>query len=166
MDFFVPVLTFYKRGCKMEIRKLKKHEQEPMDLLLLADPSRKIIEEYLVRGECYVAETYGATIGVYVLLPTRPETIELINVAVAEEHHGRGIGKQLVMDAIKNAKDKDCKTMEVGTGNSSIGQLALYQKCGFRITGIDKDFFTKHYTEKIFENGIQCIYMIRLSQDL
>lgn len=150
----------------MEVRILKKHEQAPMNLLLLADPSRKIVEEYLTRGACYVAETNGDTVGVYVLLPTRPETIELINIAVAEEQHGKGIGKQLVIDAIKKAKDKGCKTMEVGTGNSSIGQLALYQKCGFRISGIDKDFFTRHYAEEIFENGIQCKDMIRLSQDL
>ncbi|MFA1820184.1 GNAT family N-acetyltransferase [Virgibacillus oceani] len=150
----------------MEIRKLKKHEQAPMNLLLLADPSRKIVEEYLKRGECYVAETSEEVVGVYVLLPTRPETIELINVAVAEEQHGRGIGKQLVMDAIKKVKDKGYKTMEIGTGNSSIGQLALYQKCGFRISGIDKDFFTRYYSEEIFENGIQCKDMIRLSQDL
>lgn len=36
----------------------------------------------------------------------------------------------------------------------------------FRITGIDRDFFIRHYDEEIFENGIQVIDMIRLSQDL
>ncbi len=50
-----------------------------------------------------------------------------MNVAVVEEEHGRGIGKQLVLDAIKVAKKKGYKTIEIGTGNSSIGQLALYQ---------------------------------------
>ncbi|MCA9766887.1 MAG: hypothetical protein KC455_10775 [Carnobacterium sp.] len=54
----------------------------------------------------------------------------------------------------------------LGTGNSSIGQLALYQKYHFRIIGIDTNFFTKYYTSNIFENGIQCMDMIRLSQDL
>jgi ribosomal protein S18 acetylase RimI-like enzyme len=150
----------------MEIRKQKKYEQAPMDLLLLADPSRKIVEEYLDRGECYVTETNEEIVGVYVLLPTRPETVELINVAVAEEKHGKGIGKRLVLDAIKKAKDKGFKTLEVGTGNSSMGQLALYQKCGFRISGIDKDFFIRNYPEEIFENGIQCRDMIRLSLNL
>lgn len=70
------------------------------------------------------------------------------------------------MNAIQTAKSKGYKTIEVGTGNSSIGQLALYQKCGFRITGIDMDFFIKHYPEEIFENGIQCRDMVRLSQYL
>ncbi|MFJ7916327.1 MULTISPECIES: GNAT family N-acetyltransferase [unclassified Lysinibacillus] len=150
----------------MDIRKLNKDEKLPMELLLLADPSREIIEEYVNRGECFVAEIEQQIIGVYVLLPTRPETVELVNVAVVEEQHGRGIGKKLVMDAIKVVKTKGYKTIEIGTGNSSIGQLALYQKCGFRIIGVDMDFFVKHYPEEIFENGIQCRDMVRLSQDL
>lgn len=145
---------------------MNKHEEPPMDLLLLADPSRKIVEEYVQRGECFVAENEDRIIGVYVLLPTRPETVELVNIAVIETEHGKGIGKQLIMNAIEIAKSKGYKTIEVGTGNSSIGQLALYQKCGFRITSIDIDFFIRHYPEEIFENGIQCRDMIRLSQDL
>lgn len=150
----------------MKIRKLTISEMAPMELLLLADPSLMIVEDYIKRGECYVAEANEEIVGVYVLLPTRPKTVELVNVAVVEEQHGKGIGKQLVMDAIKVAKTNGYKTIEIGTGNSSIGQLALYQKCGFRITGIDVDFFIRHYPEAIFENGIQCSDMIRLSQDL
>ncbi|QOY35513.1 GNAT family N-acetyltransferase [Anaerobacillus isosaccharinicus] len=150
----------------MKIRKLHLSEEPPMELLLLADPSLVIVEEYLNRGECFVAETNEEIVGVYVLLPTRSKTVELVNVAVVEEQHGKGIGKQLVMDAIKVAKTNGYITIEIGTGNSSIGQLALYQKCGFRITGVDVDFFIRHYSEAIFENGIQCRDMIRLSQDL
>ncbi|RBP04412.1 GNAT family N-acetyltransferase [Rossellomorea aquimaris] len=150
----------------MVIRKRKTDEDLPMELLLLADPSEEIVKEYVSRGECYVAESEGKIVGVYVLLPTRPETVELVNVAVAEGLHGKGIGKQLVMNAVKVAREKGYKTIEVGTGNSGIGQLALYQKCGFRIVGVDLDFFIRHYPEEIFENGIQCRDMIRLSQQL
>lgn len=151
---------------KMDIRKLNKGEKLPMELLLLADPSREIVEEYVNRGECFIIEIKQQTIGVYVLLPTRPETVELVNVAVVEDKQGRGIGKRLVLDAIRVAKTKGYKTIEIGTGNSSVGQLALYQKCGFRIIGVDMDFFVRHYSEKIFENGIQCKDMVRLSQEL
>jgi GNAT superfamily N-acetyltransferase len=150
----------------MNIRKLTINENYPVDLLLLADPSRKLVEEYVRRGECFVAEIDKQIIGVYVLLPTRPETVELVSIAVVEQQHGKGLGKQIVMDAIQTAKTKGYKTIEIGTGNSSIGQLALYQKCGFRIIGVDIDFFIKHYSEEIHENGIQCKDMIRLSQDL
>ena len=150
----------------MVIRRLNKGEKLPMELLLLADPSRESVEEYINRGECFIAESNKRIIGVYVLLPTRPETVELVNIAVIEEEHGRGIGKRLVLHAIKVAKTKGYKTIEIGTGNSSIGQLALYQKCGFRIVGVDIDLFVRHYPEEIFENGIQCMDMVRLSQDL
>lgn len=150
----------------MDIRKLKNNEKPPMDLLLLADPSREFVEEYIKGGECFVAEKDNQIQGVYILLPKRPNTIELVNVAVAENQQGRGVGKKLVMNAIQTAKIMGYKTIEVGTGNSSIGQLALYQKCGFRIIGVDVDFFIKHYPEEIFESGIQCRDMIRLSRDL
>lgn len=150
----------------MEIRELEINENPPMDLLLLADPSREIVEQYIKRGDCFIAEKDKQILGVYVLLPTRPNTVELVNIAVAEDQQAKGIGKQLVMNAIQIAKTKGYKTIEVGTGNSSIGQLALYQKCGFRIIGVDLDFFIKHYSEEIVENGIQCRDMIRLTLDL
>lgn len=141
-------------------------EAYPMDLLLLADPSESLVKQYVERGECYIAEINEETVGVYVLLRTRSDTVELVNIAVAEHYHGQGIGKALVLDAIQRAKQQEYKIIEVGTGNSSIGQLALYQKCGFRITGVDKDFFKIHYDEKIVENGIVCVDMIRLAHKL
>ncbi|MEK4008619.1 GNAT family N-acetyltransferase [Paenibacillus sp. FSL H3-0333] len=150
----------------MEIRALHTGEQPPTGLLLLADPSPKLVEDYVARGQCFVAEADQQVVGVYVLLPTRPETAELVNIAVNEEFQGQGIGKQLVNHAIQEAKRLRFKTLEIGTGNSSICQLALYQKCGFRITGIDRDFFIRHYSEEIYENGMQVVDMIRLSQDL
>lgn len=150
----------------MHIRILDPTEQPPMNLLLLADPSEHLVEEYLKRGQCYVAVLEQRIVGTYVLLPTRPETVELVNVAVEEAWQGNGIGKKLVNHAIEQAREYGYKTMEIGTGNSSVNQLALYQKCGFRITGVDRDFFLRHYTQKMYENGIQVVDMIRLSQDL
>jgi len=150
----------------VKVRRLDLGETAPMNLLLLADPSVAIVEQYVHRGECFVAEWEDEIVGVYVLLPTRPETIELVNIAVREEKQGMGIGKKLVLDAVGRAKNRGYKVLEVGTGNSSIGQLALYQKCGFRITGVDQDFFVKHYEQEIYENGIQCRDMVRLAMEL
>ncbi|MEK3749778.1 GNAT family N-acetyltransferase [Paenibacillus sp. FSL E2-8871] len=150
----------------MLIRKLNAEEQPPLHLLLLADPSLSLVEAYLKRGQCFVAEVENCIVGVYVLLQTRPETVELVNIAVDENQQSKGIGKQLVYHAIQNARLLGAKTIEVGTGNSSVGQLALYQKCGFRITGIDRDFFIRHYSEEIVENGIKVVDMIRLMLDI
>ncbi|MFB5663468.1 GNAT family N-acetyltransferase [Alteribacillus sp. HJP-4] len=150
----------------MNIRELQADEAAPMELLLLADPSERLVDDYISRGEIFVAEDDGRLIGVYVLLPTRPGTVEVINVAVVEHLHGKGIGKSLVKHAVYSAKERGYTRIDIGTGNSSIGQLALYQKCGFRITGVDKDFFVKYYDKEIFEDGIQVRDMIRLSRDL
>ena len=112
-------------------------------MLLLADPSLDLIKEYTSRGEVYIAEINNAVAGVYVLIKTRPDTMELVNIAVKENMQGKGIGKILIKDAIKRAKKLSVKTLEVGTGNSSISQLVLYQKCGFRMKSIDNNFFIK-----------------------
>ncbi|CAM2903947.1 GNAT family N-acetyltransferase [Paenibacillus sediminis] len=148
------------------IRELQEAEEKPLDLWLLADPELQVVQSYMDRSLCYVLELDGSAVGQYLLLPTRPMTVELVNVAVAESMHGRGYGKELVQHAVETAKRLGYHTIEVGTGNSSIGQLALYQKCGFRICGVDQDFFIRHYSEPIYENGIQCRDMIRLQQDL
>ncbi|WP_054954947.1 GNAT family N-acetyltransferase [Paenibacillus dakarensis] len=150
----------------MNIRMLENNEQPPMELLLLADPSEKLIQAYLYRGQCYVAGWEKEMIGVYVLLPTRPDTVELVNVAVDPSYQGQGIGKKLVLHALQTARQLGYATIEVGTGSTGANQLMLYQKCGFRMTGIDRDFFIRHYDEEIMENGMRLYDMVRLSQDL
>ncbi|ALX48884.1 GNAT family N-acetyltransferase [Lentibacillus amyloliquefaciens] len=150
----------------MDIQTLQANDEAPIDLLLLADPSKEQVEKYLEQGQCYIAKEAENITAVYVLQPISPGIIELKNIAVGEAEQGKGIGKQLISHAIKTARFQGYHTIEVGTGNSSIGQLARYQKCGFRITEVDKDFFMKHYDEKIVENGIVCRDMIRLAMEL
>jgi hypothetical protein len=71
----------------------------------------------------------------------------------------------LLAFAIENAKAERMHTLEIGTGNPGVQQLLLYQKCGFRIVGVDADFFRRHYPERIYENGIECRDMIRLKME-
>ncbi|WP_088838805.1 N-acetyltransferase [Listeria sp. ILCC792] len=141
-------------------------ENYPYALLYDADPSKEIVADYLARGECYGLFEHEQLIGTIVLLKTRPKTIEIMNIAILEEKRGLGYGKNLITQAINIAQKYGARTIELGTGNSSVSQLALYQKCGFRMTHIEKDYFTKHYPEPIFENGIECRDMIRLSLNL
>jgi len=153
----------------LRIRRIDAGDPIPYELLLLADPSKRLVDEYIARGECYAAygdERPAEPIGVYVLIRTRPDTVEIVNVAVTEPLHGLGIGKRLVLDAIEQARAMGARTVEIGTGNSGVVQLALYQKCGFRIVCVDRDFFLRHYPEPIVENGIPCVDMIRLRLEL
>ncbi|MFC5528345.1 GNAT family N-acetyltransferase [Cohnella yongneupensis] len=143
-----------------------KKDDIPFQLLLLADPSKKLIHEYIERGHCYLAILNEELIGEFVLIQTNPDTYEIVNIAVQEEYQGRGIGKKLIQKAIEEAEKLGAKSIEIGTGNSSIQQLRLYQKSGFRIIGIDHDFFIRNYEDEIYEDGIQCRDMIRLRKDL
>lgn len=145
------------------IQQLKNKDQMPWNLLLLADPSREKIEKYVHDSDVYIALLKNQIIGVYVLTNLGSDVVELKNIAVDEKYQGQGIGKQLVLDVINRAKTNKAKRIEVGTGNSSLSQLALYQKCGFKIVGIDKGFFTRNYEQEIVENGIKCVDMIRLA---
>ncbi len=134
-------------------------------LLLEADPSRDRVAAYVKTGECYAAYAGDRLVGVYVLVPPdRPEdadALELINIAVAEERRGTGLGRRLIEDAVERARRAGVSRLVLGTGNSSIDQIAFYQKRGFCITGVDRDFFVRNYDEPIYENGIQCRDMIR-----
>ncbi|WP_439442942.1 GNAT family N-acetyltransferase [Listeria aquatica] len=151
----------------MEILELKK--DFPVDLLLEADPNQEYVEDYLERGQVFALFDRDGTaelIGVYVLLKTRPGTMELVNLAIREEFRRKGYGKCLIKDALTRSKQAGIRTLEVGTANSSLGPLELYLKCGFRMTHLDLDFFRRHYPEPIFENGVECRDMVRLKQDL
>ncbi|MBB6672692.1 GNAT family N-acetyltransferase [Cohnella nanjingensis] len=147
---------------ELTIRPLAPGEDYPYDLLLLADPSRTMVDDYLTRGWCHVATLGSDVVGEFVLIPTHPRTIEIVNVAVMEAHQGRGIGKALVYAAIGEAKRRGAATVEIGTGNSGFLQLKLYQQCGFRIVGVDPDFFVRHYDEPLYEDGMQVRDMVRL----
>lgn len=135
-------------------------------LLLEADPSRRSIDSYLPRSDVFAAAADDEPVGIAVLLATRPETLEIVNVAVKEELRGNGIATRMLRHVIEAAKKKSAKTLEIGTGSIGFEQLYLYQKCGFRMVSIDQDFFVRHYPEPIIENGMVLRDMVRLSMDL
>ncbi len=125
-----------------------------------ADPDRDAVLSYIAGSTILVCLDNGEFVSVAVLME-KDEIVELKNIAVLAEHQGKGIAKQMISEGKRLAKQFGAKVMEVGTGNSSLSQLALYQKCGFRMHSIDSDYF-KSYPEPIFENGIRCIDMVRL----
>ena len=138
----------------------------PIELLLLADPSEKNIRKYLNCCTAIIAKDASRIVGVLIMIYTGNRKMEIMNIAVEEAYQRKKIGKQLLLYAIEYAEKNKIRILEIGTGNSSLVPMLLYQKCGFRITGIKPDFYRKHYTEKIFENGIECRDMIRLKMKI
>jgi ribosomal protein S18 acetylase RimI-like enzyme len=138
----------------------------PWRLLLLADPNRNQIESYISESTVIGMIDSSKIVGVSVIKQLNNESAEIMNIAIDEKYQGMGLGKLLITRSVDECATRGVKSVEIGTGNSSIAQLYLYQKMGFRIVGIIRDHFVKNYPDPIFENGIQCRDMIRLRREL
>src|SRR5690606_40506888 len=109
-----------------------------------------------------VASSDGAIVGVCVVQPLRAGVYELMSIAVPPSHQKFGYGTALLRWIIDFFRKSGARQIEVGTGTFGY-QLAFYQRHGFRVTGIDHDFFIRNYPEPIFEDGIQLFGMLRLT---
>ncbi|WP_163100657.1 GNAT family N-acetyltransferase [Peribacillus alkalitolerans] len=144
-----------------------KHEERIryMAYLLMADESEEVITLYIDEGELYAIHNEGEFIGVILFIFESSEVVEIKNMALIPEARGKGLGKEVIKKAFHLFREKQYKFMSVGTANSSIANLAFYQKAGFRMTDIKKDFFKK-YPEPIFEDGIRALDMVMFSKEL
>lgn len=140
------------------------YEQAPIELLLLADPSEESIKKYLGRSLVFVGTVDGSVVGV-ALLELDGEVAELWSIAVAEAHQGKGLGRMLLQHVLAEARGRGVRRVELGTGNSSLSQLAFYQRNGFRMVGVVADYFGD-YQPPVVENGIVCRDMVRLEVEL
>jgi N-acetylglutamate synthase-like GNAT family acetyltransferase len=138
----------------------------PWPLLLEADPSREVIETYIHQATVMGLVEEGTVVAVVVLLSRAPGVAEVMAIAVALSHRGQKLGKRLLAAAIDRAKQQGAQRMLVATGNSSLDQLAFYQKMGFRLQSIDRDYFVRTYPDPIFEHGIQCCDRVWLDREL
>lgn len=151
----------------LTFRQIIKKEEELYNLLLLADPSKEKIDEYLKSSLVFVVEGNNKMIGTVVLQTLEDNKFaEIKNISVLEEHQGKGLGTFLIENVLEIARQMNCETIYIGTANSSIGQLYLYQKLGFEIREIRKNFFIDNYSELIYENNIQAKHMIMLAKQL
>lgn len=149
----------------MQVKDLTSAEW-PWPLLLDADPSRSLIDTYIHQSTVMGLLAEESVIAVVVLLPRDRQVVEIMNIAVVPSHQGKKLGKLLLTAAVERSRQQGYKRMLVGTGTAGIGQLAFYQKLGFRMESIDRDYFVRHYPEPIYENGIWCRDRVLLSLDL
>jgi GNAT superfamily N-acetyltransferase len=136
----------------------------PIELLLVADPSVEKIKAYLPRSRCSVAILQHKPVGAYVVQLIAPAVYELMSIAVSPEHQRQGIGSRLLRHAVRTIHDVGARRLELGTGTFGY-QLTWYQREGFRVFAVVRDFFLTNYQEPIYESGIQLKDMLRLAVD-
>lgn len=143
------------------IQEIPAHEA-PMALLLLADPSEDKIRAYLPGSRCFVASNGVEMVAACVVKPMGGGIHELMSIAVPPAHQKQGHGATLLQWVIAFFRYAGAHQLEVGTGSFGY-QLAFYQRHGFRVSSIERDFFVNNYPAPIFEDGIQLLDMLRLT---
>ena len=116
----------------MKIRKVDTDKKEYLPLLLLADEQEDMIDRYLDRGELYVLEDNGVK-AVCVVTDEGNGILEIKNLAVSPEFHGKGYGRRMIRFVAGSYRAR-FKVLYVGTGDSP-ATVPFYEKCGFRRSG-------------------------------
>ena len=106
----------------------------------------------------YAALETDEIIGAAVVRWGQPES-ELLYIAVAEAMRGTGVGQQMMAALLGHLNQHGSSAMLVGTANSSLDNIAFYQKCGFRMHEIRRNYFD-YIQPPIVEGGIQMRDMI------
>ncbi|WP_062322737.1 GNAT family N-acetyltransferase [Halolactibacillus sp. JCM 19043] len=127
--------------------------REPhLPLLLEADPNEALVREYLNNGDLFLIKREQRIIGVSLFTFPKPRTVELKNIAIKSTIRNQGYGKSVIQQATDFYKQKGYREMIVGTANSSIDNIAFYQKLGFRLVDIEPDFsliILRHYRNMV-----------------
>ncbi|KRL97585.1 GNAT family N-acetyltransferase [Levilactobacillus hammesii] len=124
-------------------------------LLLTADPSQQLIDQYLPLSTAFAARDAQGLVGVLVLRPRAQQVLEIANLAITPNRQRHGFAKVLLEFARQWAIEHGYRTLRVATGSTSLVQLKLYQQCGYRMITVEPDYFTKTYSQDIFENGLK-----------
>ena len=106
-------------------------------LLLLAEPSASALEWSFsnLSDTVYRFDLAGTLVGA-ATMRWRDDPSELVELAVDEAHQGHGIGRRIVDWLVAEGRRRGRRAIEVGTSSTSLGNIAFYQKCGFRPSAV------------------------------
>jgi ribosomal protein S18 acetylase RimI-like enzyme len=107
-----------------------------------ADDSESQIASYRELGKILVARRDGTILGHIQLVETgEAGTFELKSIAVDQQWRSQGIGAALIQAALAHCRDRDALWLVVATAAASIQALKFYQRQGFRISHVIRDFY-------------------------
>ncbi|WP_233578604.1 ribosomal protein S18-alanine N-acetyltransferase [Aquitalea sp. FJL05] len=82
-------------------------------------------------------------IGFAVVMPVLDEA-ELLNIVIAAPQQGRGLGRQLLAGLMQDLQQQGCQRLFLEVRASNTPARALYQRCGFRESGLRKNYYPGH----------------------
>ncbi len=135
-----------------------------LPLLLEADESEPVLRSYLHEGELFEISEDGSVVGVVLLIP-EGDDLEIKNIAVAEEHRGRGIGTAAIAAVTELARAGGARRLTVGTAETSEAAIRFYLRSGFTPSDVRSGFFDS-YPDPVVEGSLIAHDMLLFSRDL
>jgi ribosomal protein S18 acetylase RimI-like enzyme len=138
-----------------------------LPVLADAEEGEERIRATLLDPTCtaYASWLDGQLAGSAVVRWEEDEPSEIVYIAVAPDLRGRGYGKQIIHFLLEELRRRGGHTLLVGTANAALENIAFYQKCGFRMFEIRRDYFA-YIQPPIEEHGIVLRDMLVLRYDL
>ena len=90
----------------------------------------------------FVYEKDGEVLGFYII-STIADLVEIFTIAVDKDHRGEGIGSMLLDHLIKYAHQVGATEIWLEASTKNIAAINLYQKYGFEIQTIRKNYYQK-----------------------
>jgi len=133
-----------------------------------ADDSNEQIASYCDLGEVLVAVDHGKIIGHAQVVGSNEQGIfEIKSLAVREDLRSQGVGAKLVAAACDHCRERGGRLLFVATAAASIPALQFYQRQGFRVQRVIRDFYSPERGYRPLElNGIRLRDEIILDLDL
>ena len=120
--------------------------------------ARLSFEQSLNRDDCCkVIQSPGTLAGFYVCSSVVDE-VHLLNIAVASEWQGIGLGHLLMQDIVNSAENIGAKKIFLEVRESNAGARSLYEKWQFNQIAVRKNYYRT--PDKHRENAIVCVRLL------
>ena len=136
----------------MDVVIINDNKKDFLDLLLLADEQEDMIDKYLARGVLFALYDDDLK-SICVVTDEGNGAFEIQNLATYPQFQCKGYGRFLINYVCDYYKDVGT-TMLVGTGDTPV-IVPFYEKSGFVFSHRLENYILEHYSEPIFEHGVQ-----------
>lgn len=90
--------------------------------------------------QCWLAYEDGRLIG-HAVMSIAAGECHLLNLSIAEQHQGKGYGRQFVMFLMDIAHQRGAASMLLEVRPSNLAAINLYQSCDFNEIGCRKNYY-------------------------